>query len=90
MASAALIVRQDGSIEATPELREALHMKPGTRLELVEHSGVEVRFRVPSPVADVHGWRDLRGTLADSTIDLNEERGKERQRELESDDLRRG
>jgi len=81
--AAALIVKDDGSIEATPELREALHMKPGTRLELVEHSAQDVHFRVPSPPQEIRSWRDLEGYLADSPIDLNEERRKERQRELE-------
>jgi hypothetical protein len=90
MAGAALIVKDDGSIEATPELREALHMKPGTRLELVEHSDQEAHFRVPSPGQGIRNWRDLGGLLADSAVDLSEERRKERQGELERDDLRRG
>jgi hypothetical protein len=81
MASAALIVKDDGSIEATPELREALRMKPGTRLELVQHNAYEVHFRVPSQ--ETRGWRDFDGYLAGSPVDLNEERRKERQRELE-------
>jgi bifunctional DNA-binding transcriptional regulator/antitoxin component of YhaV-PrlF toxin-antitoxin module len=82
MASAALIVKDDGSFEATPELREVLHMQPGTRLELVEREGDEVRFRVPAGSEDLQGWRSLRGMLADSPVDLNEERRKEREREL--------
>ena len=45
--NAALIVHDDGSFEATPELREALHLAAGTRLELVQQSSEEVRFRIP-------------------------------------------
>jgi hypothetical protein len=85
MASAALIVKDDGSFEATPELREALHMQPGTRLELVEHDDQEIRFRVPGSMRDIAGWRNLEGILADSPVDLNEERRKERERELDQE-----
>ena len=87
--AAALIVKDDGSIEATPELWEALHMRPGTRLELVEHSAQDVHFRVPSTPPEIRSWRALEGYLADSSIDLNEERRKERQRDLEREALRR-
>ena len=85
MASPALIVREDGSFEATPELKETLHMRPGTRLELVQHTGQEVRFRVPSAVREIHSWRDLRGILADSPEDPNADLERERLRELEED-----
>lgn len=84
MASAALIVRDDGSFEATPELKELFHMRPGSRLELIQHNCQEVRFRVPAP--ENHGWQSLEGYLADYPVDLNEERRKERQRELESEE----
>jgi hypothetical protein len=89
MASAALVVKDDGSFEATPELMNVLHMQPGTRLELVQREGDEVRFRVPAGAEELQGWRSLRGMLAGSPVDLNEERRKERERELASDNGRR-
>ncbi len=85
-AGPALIVHEDGMIEATPELKQKLHLTPGTRLELVGKIGREVRFRVPSsPRRTIKSWRDMAGFLADFPVDLNEERKKERQRELERD-----
>ena len=82
----ALIFHEDGTIEATPELKQKLHLTPGTRLELVGQIGQEVRFLVPSsPPRTIKSWRDMAGFLADSPVDLNEERKKERQLELERD-----
>ena len=81
----ALIFHEDGTIEATPELKEKLHLKPGMRLELVQQAGTEVRFRMPSQKKEIDSWRDLEGFLAGSPVDLSAERKKERQRELESD-----
>jgi uncharacterized protein YlzI (FlbEa/FlbD family) len=85
MASAALIIKDDGSVEATPELGVALHLKPGTRLELVEQSAGEIHFRVPSYLREIHSWRDLEGILADPDFDPNLELELEKQRELESE-----
>ena len=85
MASAALIVKDDGNFEATPELREALHMQPGTRLELVQQSGLELRFRMPVPTKEINSWRDLEGILADSPADPNRDLERERITELERD-----
>ena len=85
MASPALIVRDDGSIEATPELKEKLRLIPGTRLELVEQDGQELRFRAPSYAREIRGWRDLEGVLADSDADPNFELEQERLAELRPD-----
>jgi hypothetical protein len=81
----ALIVHEDGTIEATPELKAKLHLAPGTRLELVHQSGEEVSFRMPSPMKEIKSWRDLRGILADSPADPNRDLEQERLRELERD-----
>jgi hypothetical protein len=81
----ALIIHEDGSIEATPELKERLHLAPGTRLELVHQSGEEVSFRMPPPMREIKSWRDLRGILADSAADPTKDLEEERQRELERD-----
>ena len=84
---AALIFHEDGSFEATDELKQQLRLQPGTRLELVEQTGQEVHFRVPTYAPrTIKSWRDMEGFLAGSPVDLNEERKKERQRELERDD----
>ena len=83
--TAALIFHEDGSIEATPELKQQLQLKPGTRLELVQQTAIEVRFRVPSSMKQIEGWRDLEGILANSPADPNSELDQERIRELERD-----
>jgi len=83
--NAALIVHDDGSFEATPELREVLHLAAGTRLELVEQSSEEVRFRIPRWPAEIKSWRDLEGILADSDADPNADLELEKQRELASE-----
>jgi hypothetical protein len=85
MATPALIFREDGSFEPTPELKLALHLKPGARLELVENTGSEFSFRVPKALKPIHSWQDLEGILADSASDPNEDRRQERRRELESE-----
>ena len=81
----ALIFHEDGTIEATPELQQTLHLKPGTRLELVQQSGVELRFRIPPPMKEINGWRDLEGILSDSPADPNRDLEQERLLELERD-----
>jgi hypothetical protein len=73
----ALIFHEDGSIEATPELKEKLQLASGSRLELVQQDGAEFRFRAPSEMRVIHGWRDLEGILADSSSGY-ERRAKER------------
>ncbi len=83
--SLALIFHEDGSIEATPELKQKLQLKPGTRLELVQQSGAEFRFRMPSLMKDITSWRDLEGILADSTADPNRDLEQERLAELDRD-----
>jgi hypothetical protein len=83
--SAALIVQEDGSIEATPELKDTLHLTPGTRLELVQRTGDEIRFRVPKVFPEIKTWRDLKGILADTPFDPNADLERERLRELERD-----
>jgi uncharacterized protein YlzI (FlbEa/FlbD family) len=85
MASPALIIKEDGSVEATPELGLALYLRQGTRLELVKQSFGEVHFRVPSYLREIHSWRDLEGILVDSDLDPNLELELEKQRELESE-----
>jgi hypothetical protein len=60
----ALIFHEDGSIEATPELKEKLQLAPGARLELVQQEGAEFHFRAPAAMREIHGWRDLEGILA--------------------------
>jgi hypothetical protein len=85
--NAALIVHDDGSFEATPELKDTLHLAPGTRLEFVEKSGEEIRFRVPKVFPEIKSWRDLQGILADTPLDPNADLERERLRELESDTL---
>lgn len=82
MATPALIIKDDGSFEATPELKEALHLKPGTRLELVESTGSDVKFHVPSYMREIKSWHDLEGILADSPHDPNAELEAERLKEL--------
>ena len=83
--NAALIVHDDGSFEATPELKETLHLAPGTRLEFVQRSGEEIRFRVPLEFREIKSWRDLKGILADSPCDPNADLERERLQELERD-----
>ena len=83
--NAVLIFHDDGSIEATRELKDALHLIPGSRLELVDQSGPEIHFHIPPPVKDVRSWRDLEGILSSSTFDPNAELEKDRLRELERD-----
>lgn len=83
--NAALIVHDDGSFEATSELKDTLHLAPGTRLEFVEKSGGEVRFRVPKLFPEIGSWRDLKGILADTPFDPNADLERERLRELERD-----
>jgi hypothetical protein len=83
--NAALIFHDDGSIEATRELKDALHLIPGSRLELVQKSGEEIRFRMPKQLKNIGSWRDLEGILADSPLDPNAELEQDRLRELESD-----
>jgi hypothetical protein len=83
--NAALIVHEDGSFEATSELKATLHLAPGTRLELVGKSGEEIRFRVPKVFREIRSWRDLQGILADSDADPNADLEAERLRELESE-----
>lgn len=83
--NAALIVQDDGSISATPELQESLHLSPGTRLELIKREGEEIRFRIPSPMREIKSWRDLEGILADSAADPNAELEAERVTELKRD-----
>lgn len=81
----ALIFHEDGTIEATAELKQKLHLKPGARLELIQQSGVELRFRMPQPMKEITGWRDLEGILADSAADPNGELEQERLLELKED-----
>lgn len=83
--SAALIVQDDGSISATPELQESLHLSPGTRLELIKREGEEIRFRIPTAIREITSWRDLEGILADSAADPNAELDAERVAELKRD-----
>jgi hypothetical protein len=83
--NAALIVHDDGSFEATPELMHTLHLAPGTRLELVQRTDDEIRFRVPKVFPEIKSWRDLQGILADSTADPNADLEREKLRELESE-----
>jgi hypothetical protein len=83
--SAALIVHEDGTFEATPELKDTLHLAPGTRLELVQRTSDEIRFRVPKVLREIKSWRDLQGILADSDADPNADLEAERLRELESE-----
>jgi hypothetical protein len=83
--SPALIFHADGSIEATAELREKVHLVPGTRLELVQQSDSELRFRMPRATGPIRSWRDLQGILADSTADPNRDLDQERRSELERD-----
>jgi hypothetical protein len=83
--SPALIFHEDGSIEATPELKQKLQLNPGARLELVQQSGTEVRFRMPVSTKEIRSWRDLEGILADSPADPNGELEQERLAELERD-----
>jgi hypothetical protein len=85
MASAALIVKDDGSFEATPELKLKLRLAPGSRLELVQQDGMEFRFRAPAAMREIHGWRDLEGILADFPGDPNRELEQERLEELKRD-----
>jgi len=84
---AALIVHDDGSFEATPELKDALHLAAGTRLELIQRKGQEVSFRVPKSFPEIKSWRDLQGILADTDCDPNADLERERLGELESDAL---
>jgi hypothetical protein len=83
--SAALIIHEDGSFEATPELKQALHLTPGSRLEFIQRSGTEVRFKLPKVFPEINSWRDLEGILADTDCDPNADLEADRLRELESD-----
>jgi len=83
--SPALIFHEDGSIEATPELKMKLQLAPGSRLELVQQEGAEFRFRVPTAMREIRGWRDLEGILADSPVDPNRDLEQERLAELKRD-----
>lgn len=83
--NAALIFHDDGSIEATRELKDALHLMPGSRLEFIQKTGDEIRFRMPKLLKEIGGWRDLEGILADSPFDPNAELEQDRLRELERD-----
>ena len=83
--SAAFVVQDDGSISATPELQESLHLVPGTRLELVRREGEEIRFRIPTLMQEIKSWRDLEGILADCPVDPNAELDAERIAELKRD-----
>jgi hypothetical protein len=85
MASAALIVKDDGSFEATPELLQKLRLVPGTRLEFVQQDGAELRFRAPCEMREIKSWRDLEGILADSAADPNRDLDEERLAELKRD-----
>ena len=83
--SAALIFHEDGSIEATPELKDTLHLAPGSRLEFVQQSGEEIRFRMPTWPDEIRNWRDLQGILANSSADPNADLERDKLRELESE-----
>ena len=83
--SPALIFHADGSIEATAELRQKLHLVQETRLELVEQSESEIRFRMPKTNRPIHSWRDLEGVLAGSAADPTRDLEQERRIELERD-----
>ncbi|MGA7155681.1 MAG: hypothetical protein WBY53_02475 [Acidobacteriaceae bacterium] len=85
ISNAALIFHDDGSIEATRELQDALHLIPGSRLELLQRTGEEIRFRMPKQFKEIGGWRDLEGILADSPLDPNADLERDRLRELERD-----
>jgi hypothetical protein len=85
VSNAALIIHDDGSIEATRELKEALHLMPGSRLEFVQKTGDEIRFRMPKQLKQIESWRDLEGILADSPLDPNTELERDRLQELERD-----
>jgi hypothetical protein len=83
--NAALIVHEDGRFEATPELKEALHLAVGTRLEFIQRSGAEIKFMVPKVFPEIKSWRDLEGILADTDCDPNADLELDRLRELERD-----
>jgi hypothetical protein len=83
--NAALIVHDDGSFEATPELKDALHLEAGTRLEFIQRTGREIHFRLPKSFPEIKSWRDLQGILANSDADPNADLERERLRELEND-----
>jgi hypothetical protein len=83
--SRALIFNEDGSIEATPELKLQLNVTAGTRLELIQQDGSDLLFRIPPPEVEPQSWMSLRGILAHSSADPNAELDQERQRELELD-----
>jgi hypothetical protein len=85
ISNAALIFHDDGSIEATRELKDVLHLTPGSRLEFVRKTGEEIRFRMPKPLKEIGGWRDLEGIWAGSPFDPNAELERDRLRELERD-----
>jgi hypothetical protein len=85
VSNAALIFHDDGSIEATRELKDALHLMPGSRLEFVQKSGEEIRFRMPKQIKQIESWRDLEGILADLPLDPNAELERDRLQELERD-----
>jgi hypothetical protein len=83
--SLALIFHEDGTIEATAELKRKLRLAPGSRLELVEQEGSEFRFRAPGVMREINGWRDLEGILADSAVDPNDDLAQERISEVKRD-----
>ncbi len=85
LGNAALIVHDDGTIEATRELKDALHLVPGSRLEFVQKSGEEISFHMHASPKDIGSWRDLEGILADTAFDPNAGLERDRLRELESD-----
>lgn len=82
---AALVVREDGTLEATPELNETLHLTAGSRLELVDNDGTELRFRVSAWPAEIKNWRDLEGILKHVAADPNADLEDDKRRELESE-----
>lgn len=83
--SAALVVKEDGSLEATPELKEKLRLVTGSRLELLEKDGSELRFHMSSWPRELKTWRDLEGILADTDADPNADLEEDKRRELESE-----
>ena len=83
--SPALIFHEDGSIEATAELKQKVRLTPGMRLELVQQSDSELRFRMPKSSIEINSWRDLECILAESAADPNRDLEQERLAELERD-----
>ena len=75
-----IVTVDHGRVEIPADLREDPRFRDGARLVLVPLGGTEDQREAKGD------WRGLRGIFADSPIDLNEERRKERQLELERDD----